>query len=204
MNLTLYLIRHGKTEASLKRQYCGATDIPLCDEGIAEIEEFIAAGIYNGIRAGKYYTSGLRRADETLGLICGDVPFTVISKLSEMNFGKFEMHTHDELDASGDKDYQEFLNDTTGDYVFPGSGGESANSFYKRVDEGYAELLEDMRSCGADSALLVAHGGSITRFIQKYTDVENFYDAQPSQGRGFRIRFSCENGEIKVLEKEKI
>ncbi|MBR4395920.1 MAG: histidine phosphatase family protein, partial [Eubacteriaceae bacterium] len=117
MNLTLYLIRHGKTEASLKRQYCGATDIPLCDEGIAEIGKFIAAGVYSGIQAGKYYTSGLRRADETLGLICGDVPFTVISKLSEMNFGRFEMHTHDELDASGDKDYQEFLNDTTGDYV---------------------------------------------------------------------------------------
>ncbi|MCR4723598.1 MAG: histidine phosphatase family protein [Eubacteriales bacterium] len=204
MNLTLYLIRHGKTEASLKRQYCGATDIPLCEEGIAEIREFIASGIYNGIQADRYYTSGLKRADETLSLIYGDVPLTVITKLAEMNFGRFEMHTHDELDASGDKDYQEFLNDTTGDFVFPGSGGESANSFYERVDEGYAELLNDMESYGADSALLVAHGGSITRFIQKYTDVENFYDAQPLQGRGFRIRLVFENGEIKVLEKEKI
>ena len=35
--MSIYLIRHGKTEANEKRLYCGSTDLPLSEKGRAEL-----------------------------------------------------------------------------------------------------------------------------------------------------------------------
>ena len=35
--MTVYLIRHGKTEANEKRLYCGSTDLPLSEKGREEL-----------------------------------------------------------------------------------------------------------------------------------------------------------------------
>ena len=35
--MTVYLIRHGKTQGNVERRYIGATDQPLCDQGRAEL-----------------------------------------------------------------------------------------------------------------------------------------------------------------------
>ena len=35
---TLYLIRHGKTQANLEHRYCGSTDLPLSQEGAEELK----------------------------------------------------------------------------------------------------------------------------------------------------------------------
>ena len=37
--MIIYLIRHGKTEANERHLYCGSTDLPLSDAGIAEQKE---------------------------------------------------------------------------------------------------------------------------------------------------------------------
>ena len=36
--MTIYLIRHGKTEANEKHLYCGSTDLPLSEAGKAELQ----------------------------------------------------------------------------------------------------------------------------------------------------------------------
>ena len=35
--MTIYLIRHGKTEANEKHLYCGSTDLPLSEAGKEEL-----------------------------------------------------------------------------------------------------------------------------------------------------------------------
>ncbi len=72
MKLKIHLIRHGTTEGNLKRWYYGSLDIPLAPEGIAEVEDYIAQGIYPRPKTANYYTSGLLRAEETFSLIYGD------------------------------------------------------------------------------------------------------------------------------------
>lgn len=37
--MTIYLIRHGKTEANEKRLYCGITDLPLSEAGRDELQQ---------------------------------------------------------------------------------------------------------------------------------------------------------------------
>ena len=36
--MTIYLIRHGKTEANEKHLYCGSTDLPLSEAGRGELQ----------------------------------------------------------------------------------------------------------------------------------------------------------------------
>ena len=36
---TLYLIRHGQTQANLEHRYCGATDLPLSPEGAENLQK---------------------------------------------------------------------------------------------------------------------------------------------------------------------
>ena len=44
--MTIYLIRHGRTEANEKWLYCGWTDLPLSDGGRAQLRELADEGGY--------------------------------------------------------------------------------------------------------------------------------------------------------------
>ena len=83
--MKLTLIRHGMTYGNKYGLYYGATDLPLLEEGIAELRQRKLTHIYP--TATRYYASPLQRTQQTLREIYGDVPFTVVDGLREMNFG---------------------------------------------------------------------------------------------------------------------
>ena len=66
---TVYLIRHGMTEANEKHLYCGSTDLPLSEAGIAALRE-----LHYDIQNARFLTSGMRRTEQTLELLFGSVP----------------------------------------------------------------------------------------------------------------------------------
>lgn len=59
--MTIYLIRHGKTEANEKRLYCGSTDLPLSEAGRAELQQR-----HYDIKNVRFLTSGMKRTEQTL------------------------------------------------------------------------------------------------------------------------------------------
>ena len=59
--MTIYLIRHGKTEANDKRLYCGSTDLPLSEKGRKELGQ-----LHYEIKNVRFLTSGMKRTTETL------------------------------------------------------------------------------------------------------------------------------------------
>ncbi len=200
MRTSLYIIRHGKTKASLKYIYCGATDLPLCNEGIAEIKSFKDEGIYP-CKVQAYYSSGMKRAVETLRLIFGNVEYKAVPELSEMNFGEFEMHSHDELIENAS--YISWISDVSGNTKCP--KGESNNEFYARVDCGLKLFFADLRKNGYKSAALTAHGGSIGYFARKYLKKDfGFYDSMPSQGRGYHVEVEISENGLEVISWESI
>ena len=67
--MTIYLIRHGKTEANEKHLYCGSTDLPLSDAGKEELRS-----VHYDIKNVRFITSGMKRTNETLRILFGDVP----------------------------------------------------------------------------------------------------------------------------------
>ena len=132
----IHFIRHGITQGILNKWYYGFEDLPLVDEGIKEIKDLKAQGIYPE-SGGSYYTSGMLRANQTLEAIYGKVPYTAIPDLKEMNFGQWECKTFDELQQL--PGFDTWMNDRTGSFTFP--GGESANIFSERAKKGLDELL---------------------------------------------------------------
>ena len=62
--MTIYLIRHGKTEANERRLYCGSTDLSLSESGREELND-----IHYDIQNVHFLTSGMKRADETMELL---------------------------------------------------------------------------------------------------------------------------------------
>ena len=50
--MELILLRHGVTRANLEHRYCGATDLPLDPEALAEMNEAGAAGFRIGLMVG--------------------------------------------------------------------------------------------------------------------------------------------------------
>lgn len=172
--MRLYLLRHGLTEANAKRLYYGKTDLPLSPEGRAQLlaREKLPA-------VSDYYTSGLRRTEETLELLCGDVPHGVLPELREMDFGVFEMRGYDEL--RDDPLFQLWCAGDNEANRCP--GGESAREVTQRALRGLQPLL----SAGRD-ALCVTHGGVIAGILSAWFGGSRF-DWTPRPGEGFCIEF---------------
>ena len=87
------------------------------------------------------FTTGLVRTDQTLEAIYGRRDHSVITKLQEINFGKAECMTYDELKVFDN--FQKWAWDTTGDERI--ADAETANEFHDRIGEGLKELLEKHR-----------------------------------------------------------
>ena len=170
--MTVYLIRHGKTEANEKHLYCGSTDLPLSTAGRAELQS-----IHYDINNVHFITSGMKRTNETLQILFGDVPFETDSRFREVDFGTFEMHSYEELKDT--PDYQAWLTGDNETNIPP--NGESGMQMKVRVLAAYSEIRED--TC------IIAHGGVIAAIMESVFPEENKnrYDWQPKPGQGYII-----------------
>lgn len=177
----IHVIRHGKTEANLKKLYCGATDVPLSAEGRRELEAFKSAGCYP--TGDYYYASALRRTADTLGVLYGGVDVVRLAELSEFNFGEFEMKSHDELMEDGR--YLAWIGDGGATLACP--CGESFQVFKARIRQGFTRVLDETPA-GFSNIVLVTHGGVISCLMEMYFGSDkHFYEWQPENGRGYTL-----------------
>lgn len=205
MKSRICLIRHGITEGNQRRLYYGHSDIPLSDEGRDELEELADSGLYPDSENASFYTTGLLRTEQTLKIIYGDRPHEVIEELKEINFGRFEMMSYEELKDRDD--YQTWIG---GDMTKDGPPeGESIGQFAARIKEGFDELMKrhqlkvlSLRHKAEDAlSVAVCHGGSISVIMEiLYPGVkDNFYQWIPDPGHGYILEM--ENGAVVNAEK---
>ena len=171
----IYLIRHGKTPANEAHLYCGSTDLSLSEAGIAELR-----GKRCDITPDRFITSGMKRAEQTLRLLFGDVPFTREPGFREVDFGIFEMKSYEQLKE--DPQYQRWL---TGDNeANTPPGGESGADMTRRVLEAY-KALEALPG----DTVVVTHGGVIAAILASLFPEEgkSRYQWQPKPGCGYAV-----------------
>ena len=176
--MKIYLLRHGKTEANIRRSYCGVTDVPICGSGVAELLQKREAGGYPDPAGLDIYVTEMQRTRQTLKILFGEYPYIVEPRFNEMNFGSFEDLTYEQL--KDDPDYQAWLNSDP--YVFVCPGGESGNMMKARVLAGFADVIAKGRD-----ALLVGHGGTIAYLFMHYFPDSgfNWFEAQPANAEGY-------------------
>lgn len=174
------MLRHGRTSANDRHLYCGSTDLPLSESGREELIRLRTSFLWPDIGGCRVYTSGMLRAEETLALIYGEIPHHAEPGFREMDFGRFEMHSYEEL--CNDQEYRTWCDGDNEGNVAP--GGESGRQMSARVISAFRRILS-----GGEDALIVLHGGPIAAIMaSQFPDEEkNRFDWQPKNGRGYVI-----------------
>ena len=198
--IKLYLIRHGKTYCNEKQLYSGKTDVELSQNGIDELKEKHEKIKYP--ECDYYFTSGAKRANKTIEILCPHKEYDVLEKLFEYNFGDFELKSYNDLKDK--KEYIDWINDKEGNICCP--NGESRAQFKERIREGFSELIDYLRDNNIEKALGVTHGGTIGIILETlYDNSKSFYEWQPKNGDGYELTisikdnmksFDCEDNEI--------
>ena len=190
--MKLHLLRHGMTIANERRLYCGWSDVGLTEAGRQQMLRLKESCEYPDSAGCEIITSGLRRTDETLQLIYGRKADRTVPELREMHFGRFEMHSYEQL--KDDAQYQAWIMDESGTVCTP--DGESSAGFQARVCAAADAIRHD--------AIVFCHGGVIAAVMQHFFPEEgkNLYQWQPSYGCGYTLIFEGEKAEYRPIPKK--
>jgi broad specificity phosphatase PhoE len=158
--ITIYLLRHGQTAWNAdNNRYCGRTDIPLTEKGLAQ-----AAAVHEqleGIQLDGVFSSPLQRARITAEIATGREVVTD-ARLIEVDFGQWEKKTKEEFVAENAPSWEAWANDPTN--VRAGITGETGLAIVQRVDDFFSELLSRHSS---GTFLVAAHNG-VNRLYMAY------------------------------------
>lgn len=197
--LVLYLIRHGKTEANEKHLYCGKSDINLSENGLRELND-----IKNTIKypeCNSFFTSGAKRANETLEILYPKKSYSEINEFWEYDFGDFEMKSYEMLKEN--KEYIKWITDKEGQVLCP--NGESKDQYSKRIKKAFNMFVEKCYEENINSAVLVCHGGTIGTILESFYDSsKSFYEHQPSCGRGYTLTLDKKDNKFKIVSIDNI
>jgi alpha-ribazole phosphatase len=181
MRHNLYFIRHGKTDGNIRGEYVGATDQPLCAEGIAELNDYKHAQKYPAVD--HIFVSPMIRCLQTMLIIYPDIPYSIIPGLRECDFGIFEGKTHGELKEN--REYQKWI-DQGGKGVFP--AGEHTETFKERCRTGFQDIVSTIVDKKILNSALIIHGGSIMSILESYAkDPVDFFHWRARNGQGYKV-----------------
>lgn len=184
----ILLLRHGKTPGNALRQYIGATDESLSDEGRAGLAElhYPAADVV--------YISPMRRCRETAEILFPGAALLPVEDLREMDFGHFEGRSY--LDMAEDAEYQAWL-DSNCEAPIP--GGEVKADFTERCCTAFESVLS---ADDSDRLTFVVHGGTIMAVLSRFgLPARSYYDWSVGNGRGFRLTWESESRKLHVIEE---
>lgn len=193
------LIRHGKTECNEKSLYCGYSDVPLSEYGKEELKN---KKKYFDKKYDYYFTSGLKRAEETFKIYFEDTAHDKIKELSEYNFGVYELKSY--YDMEKDEGFIKWLYDQTDTIKCP--QGDSRHEFKERIKQGFNILLNKAKEKKFCTMAGVIHGGPIGMILELlYDNKKKFYTWQPKNGDAYIIEADVLNNKIlsaQLIEEE--
>lgn len=194
----ILLLRHGMTEANEKHLYCGRLDWPLSPAGKEALRRKAAAADHIYGEWDAYYTSGMKRTDETLQVLFREAAERSRKEcpgLREMDFGVFEGKSYEELKE--DPAYQEWISGDNEKNLCPGGG--SGRQMQADVLEAFDRIL---REEPAERIAVVTHGGPIAAIMQALFPEEDRsrYEWQSSYGEGYMLRISLQSKQEHLAE----
>jgi len=155
VGLRWILIRHGEPEASAKGRCYGKLDVGLSDVGRAQMARVSEAFGASVTTLDAVYSSPRQRAREGAEILSGESErdVSVDRRLSELDFGKLEGLTYEEVAEQFPDLYNRWMREPT-EVKFP--GGESFAEMKVRVLEALS-VIRDRHS--EQTIAIVSHGG---------------------------------------------
>ena len=156
----LHIIRHGLTAGNIEGKYIGSTDLPLCEQGIAQLNKLRSS--YNYPKLETVFTSPLLRAKQTADILFPNASKYELDDLRELSFGEFEGKTPAELMSH--PAYSRWI-DTNDDFL--PNGCENGVVFAARTRGVIIQMFEFMMKSGTTEAAAVTHGGVIMSMLSQ-------------------------------------
>jgi broad specificity phosphatase PhoE len=154
----IVLVRHGETDGESSTRFHGATDVALSREGKAQMRTVAAS--FGATHFDRVVASPLRRSWCAAQIVGGGAPVTIESDFREIDFGRWEGLTREEIQATDPVLYEDWQNRAPG-FEFP--NGEPRGEFRARVEAGLERLLDG----DAGTVLVVAHKGVVRAIAEK-------------------------------------
>lgn len=209
--LTIHIIRHGKTVLNEEHRYQGSLNPGLSENGKKDLISLKNKIIYPCTNI--VFVSPMKRAKETAEIIFGTASFVEIPELTEIDFGDFEGKTYEELRHV--KEYLSWLDEcvkletqekagvnswlqteiTNNDgsihkeencAVLP----EAIEDYVNRVKRGIDSVIEKCNELNISEAVIVSHGGVINA-VSKLMG-ESYYKYNVPCGEYITFKFPYE------------
>lgn len=180
---TLYLVRHGESEANAAKRYAGQTDSPLTERGREQARTVAAA--LRDVRFDRVISSDLSRARDTADIIARDhgVAVEVFPELREIDVG--------EAAGRAIEDAKQRFDWGPGRFVqWP--GGESLEGVRDRV----VSAIDRIVSASPGRTICVVGHGGVTRIL-----VSHFLGLLPEL---YRHHSPTENTNVTVIRTDGI
>jgi probable phosphoglycerate mutase len=144
------VLRHGRTGHNLRHIWQGQLDVPLDEVGVRQARA--AARVLAALEPAAVVSSDLVRASATAELVAAGVPVTLDKRLREINAGRWQGLTREEITAAGEG--EALVAWRRGEDV-PLGGAERPSELGRR---GAEALLEHAGALSGGTLLVVAHG----------------------------------------------
>ena len=179
--MKVWLLRHGRTAYNREGRYQGQRDIPLSQEGEAELRQADFAPEI-------VWVSPLCRARRTAEILFPSAQQIVVEALREMDFGAFEGLSYRETEH--DPAYRAWVD---GGCMGRCPGGEDRVEFSARVCGAVERLLEAALERKEDCLTVVAHGGVLMASMERFALPErDYFDWEAPNGGGFLLELEPE------------
>jgi probable phosphoglycerate mutase len=151
----VFLVRHGATALAAEDRFAGATDVPLSDEGRAQVSRLAARLGRECISA--VYASPLGRTVETASILAQPHGLEVKTRdgLREISHGRWEKMTRQEVEQHFPEEAAAWDQDP---FTFAPEGGESGLAVTARA---LPVLIDLVRQHAGETVLVVSHKATI-------------------------------------------
>ena len=168
----LILIRHGQTDYTQDKRYCGHTNIPLNKDGRRQVRRLRSK--LKKIKIDKVYSSDLRRAVQTAKLLFRGKRVLKQKALREFDFGIFCGLTYKEVERLYPNIYDRWIK-KPGSIKIP--EGEDMRNFIQRVTAGLTKIASQNKK---KTVAIVSHGGVIRIMLIKILKLglDRFWDIE--------------------------
>lgn len=162
----LVLVRHGQSQWNLENRFTGWVDVPLTDAGKAEAKK--AGELLKGLTFAQAFTSDLKRAQETLGIILKEIgqtqiPITKDKALNERHYGDLQgLNKAETAKKFGDAQVHIWRRSYD---VAPPNGESLKDTAARTLPYFNARILPEVKS--GKNILVAAHGNSLRSIVME-------------------------------------
>ena len=200
----LVLVRHGESQWNLENRFTGWVDVPLSEKGIAEAKSAGERLKKENIHFDRAYTSGLKRAQDTLRLILEklgqtDLPVEKDQALNERHYGDLQGLNKAETAKKFGEDQVKIWRRS---YDIAPPGGESLKDTAARTLPYFnSKIIADLKK--NMNVIVAAHGNSLRSIVMDLDKLSKEQVLELNLATGIPIIYQLD-ADLKILSKKEL